>query len=425
MQRLATAQKVTDGALGKRWFPRLKGQDLLDLGVTEAPFTLWRTRPSLTSAQIAKSDVLNVLMNVDDAVVAKINGAIVHPNSTAGRRATFDVKGKLQPGVNDIELIYEDKMLPNGGEGMEKLGFVSSGFLGSSVGQGRQIDDWRVVEVEDATAGRKLIGENVDDKAWQTCKPGDETSKLISNRRATAVFRTTLEISEADLKAKSNRIVFERIDDMGTVFINGQEVARHNDWSSPLDVDGSKTLRPGKNVIAVIITNRDGEGGLTLPVRLAPGLSDGIDLSWEVCPQLDGVARGWTKGIPKGMSGPVRLSQAREVPRKGSSSPSGRSEALATWYQVEFEAPAPGKDEWFPWRALIDASGNGFLYLNGHPIGRYWQVGPQREYFLPECYLNFGKKKNVLVLCLRPTEQGAELGSVAVGPYPGQGEIRK
>jgi hypothetical protein len=74
---------------------------------------------------------------------------------------------------------------------------------------------------------------------------------------------------------------------------------------------------------------------------------------------------------------------------------------------------------------LLDSSGNGFIYLNGHPLGRYWDVGPQREYYLPECWLNFGAgKTNTVTLCLRPTEQGAVLRAAEVSPYADYAERR-
>lgn len=33
---------------------------------------------------------------------------------------------------------------------------------------------------------------------------------------------------------------------------------------------------------------------------------------------------------------------------------------------------------------------NGFVYVNGHCIGRCWTQGPQREYYIPECWLKTG-----------------------------------
>ena len=81
--------------------------------------------------------------------------------------------------------------------------------------------------------------------------------------------------------------------------------------------------------------------------------------------------------------------------------------AMLTWYRLKFDLPDANPKVWVPWKITLDANGNGFLYLNDHPIGRYWQVGPQREYFLPDCWVKTGKgQTNVVTLCLRPTEKG-------------------
>lgn len=73
----------------------------------------------------------------------------------------------------------------------------------------------------------------------------------------------------------------------------------------------------------------------------------------------------------------------------------------------------------------INASGNGFMWLNGHNIGRHWEAGPQREFYLPECWLHFGGKKNVIVLGLRQTASGAFVKGIEIAPYPNQAEKRK
>jgi len=96
-----------------------------------------------------------------------------------------------------------------------------------------------------------------------------------------------------------------------------------------------------------------------------------------------------------------------------------------TWFRLSFELPAPIAGIWVPWQLRLDANGNGFMYLNGHSIGRYWQAGPQREFFLPECWLNFGAgKKNNLTLSLRPLAKGASIQSAVVEPYAAFAEFR-
>ena len=104
----------------------------------------------------------------------------------------------------------------------------------------------------------------------------------------------------------------------------------------------------------------------------------------------------------------------RAIARKGNGiQPKGQRDGLLTWYRIEFDLPQTAS---ISWRILLDASGNGFMWLNGQDIGRHWEIGPQREFYLPECWLNFGGK-NVLVLGLRQTINGAMIRSTEVSPY--------
>ncbi|MNY23896.1 hypothetical protein D3C86_1575800 [compost metagenome] len=90
---------------------------------------------------------------------------------------------------------------------------------------------------------------------------------------------------------------------------------------------------------------------------------------------------------------------------------------MFTWYRIEFSLPEGKEYSTTPWMAKLNASGNGYMWLNGHNIGRHWEAGPQREFYLPECWLNFGKqKKNVLVFGLRQTENGAVLRAAEIVP---------
>ena len=97
---------------------------------------------------------------------------------------------------------------------------------------------------------------------------------------------------------------------------------------------------------------------------------------------------------------------------------------MLTWYKVTFDLPTQSADCWIPWRAVINASGTGYMWLNGHNIGRHWEEGPQREFYLPECWLNMGGS-NTLVLGLRQSENGgAVLEGIEIVPYYEDAEIR-
>ncbi len=93
-------------------------------------------------------------------------------------------------------------------------------------------------------------------------------------------------------------------------------------------------------------------------------------------------------------------------------------DVLLTWYRMKFTLPPANPGIWVPWRLHLEATGNGFLYLNGHALGRYWEAGPQHDFFLPECWLNFGNSKaNNITLNLRPIDRGADIKVATVEPY--------
>ena len=92
-------------------------------------------------------------------------------------------------------------------------------------------------------------------------------------------------------------------------------------------------------------------------------------------------------------------------------------EALLTWYRMTFELPEQGTGIAAPWHLHLEANGNGFIYVNAHCVGRYWQAGPQHDFFLPGCWLNSGAgKTNCVVLDLRPVNKGVSLQAASVAP---------
>lgn len=98
--------------------------------------------------------------------------------------------------------------------------------------------------------------------------------------------------------------------------------------------------------------------------------------------------------------------------------------ALLTWYRFEFELPATKPGVWVPWHLKLNAKGNGFIYLNGRCIGRTWEVGPQRDFYLPECWLNFGPgKKNAVAVSLIPEPKDAVIFEAVVAPSTDFAEV--
>jgi hypothetical protein len=249
-------------------------------------------------------------------------------------------------------------------------------------------------------------------------------------------YRADFALARAEVPPAAELKLARYRDDGAVVEINGRIVA-----SGSVDLVSGDWLRAGPNTIRILYDQRGGfnvgrgiedqEGLRSVRLARSPAVGAGAPwaLEWKLGRQLGGVAANWA-ALPDGaQSGwtPLPLDAARPLSRKGSraDAPTGASAALATWYRVEFALPVAAPGTWVPWHARIDAAGNGSLYLNGENLGRYWETGPQREFYLPECWLKFGPgPKNVLTLCLSPDQRGVALRAVEIDPAADTAEQR-
>ena len=224
-----------------------------------------------------------------------------------------------------------------------------------------------------------------------------------------------MSLNDAELKwADSLRL--GRVDDEGVVYVNGHEVGTCHDWATVQRFDVRQWLHTGRNLIAVLVNNLDGSGGLGMGASIQATAS-ALGGQWQISDQSAGIAGKWSDSD-------FDDSAWQDVKLDGSVLTSASSVPLLNWYRLKFSLPQPNEHQWVPWKVRLDAMGNGFLYLNGHALGRWWQAGPQRDFYLPECWMNFGDgKTNVLTISLRPTN-GVGVRSAEVGPYANMAEVR-
>ncbi len=243
----------------------------------------------------------------------------------------------------------------------------------------------------------------------------DIVSVQVNGKQARRLFP-----DKADAQTWTTRNCFDRI--------------RPDEYDNRFDVSG--LLKEGENEIIAVYENLGHAHGYVPMEELAGIREGGLSISesamthplvWEYAADPSGITLGWNQPDfqPVGWQS-VLLDMTGDIPRKGNGvQPANVPDGLFTWYRVEFELPAADPSVWIPWLARINASGNGYMWLNGHNIGRHWEAGPQREFYLPECWLNFGKKKNVLVFGLRQTANGAGIHAIEIAPYPDAAEVRR
>ena len=62
----------------------------------------------------------------------------------------------------------------------------------------------------------------------------------------------------------------------------------------------------------------------------------------------------------------------------------------------------------------MEAFGKGQVYVNGHALGRFWQIGPQQTLYLPGCWLKKGKNEVIVLDVVGPKgEAGKPSSTVA------------
>lgn len=59
----------------------------------------------------------------------------------------------------------------------------------------------------------------------------------------------------------------------------------------------------------------------------------------------------------------------------------------------------------------MEAFGKGQVYVNGHALGRFWQIGPQQTLYLPGCWLKKGKNEVIVLDVVGPKDEAGKPGS--------------
>lgn len=440
--RIAKAEKQLENYDGK-WIKLPAGRSLPELGVADCRYSMYRTTVNLTPQEVKRYGSLVCEMFTGDPLYLAVNGKPARRASSDELDNTFVIEGLLQPGKNQLVAIYENQGHAHGYRPMEELSGMKKAGFGKKQVEILPVEQWEVKEMPVSEGQVKQV--MADPSGWEKIvlnqktihdlatlqiaglqKPEWPAAWVLQNKTGAAVYRTVLEYTPEMIADERTMLEFGCVDDRGTLWVNGKEVASHDSWETPFRVDIAPYIRPGKNDVAIVVTNHSGNGGLLKGVRLMRDLKVVKPLSWEVSLDLGGVEKGLylPDSSEEGWQS-VALQVEKPLVRKGNNiQPKGERDGLLTWYRVTFDLPAQTPGIWIPWKVVINASGNGYMWLNGHNIGRHWEVGPQREFYLPECWLNFGEK-NTLVFGLRQSEQcGAVLEGVEVLPYYEDAEIR-
>ena len=286
---------------------------------------------------------------------------------------------------------------------------------------------------------------------WKQWKNGVSLPELNVNDQRYVKYRTTFKLTASDAKKMSFLLINSFSRDIITAKVNGKIPKRlapdakyadkagrnlttshiritQNDFDNQFDI--TTLLKEGQNSIELLYENIGYEHGY-VPMEELSGISfAGIStqkkkidkvLEWEIALNSGGIDSGWLKNdIDTSKWEKNSLETKTELPHEGNEIQPKKTKQndLMTWYRMEFQLPKTNPKDSITWMLRILASGNGYIYLNGHNIGKHYETGPQRDWYLPECWLKTGTDAtNTILLELRQTSHNAIIKGAEIRPY--------
>jgi len=401
-------RQIDPGPAADSWRNLPAWASVEDMGIYDRRYVYYRT----TLAAVRQSgSVLSALVPGQDSFMAQFNNQPI-ATKRYGRGVVVAPIPETQ-GDNQLLVLYENGGRDNGGAGLDARCGLINASVGSETVLPKIFSDWSM-KIEQGDPSTQPTTHR--DSTWQTVDTHDRANQLHPGQ--TGEFQSDVEFTELERISGGQTLVFGSITGERTVFFNGQKI-------SPIEgthYDVSTLLHAGRNTLAVIVTASRRAGGIGGGVELDSNTKPAAStLAWQIAGESAGSAGKWfDSALDDSKWESVTVPQA--VPESGDAS---AAPVNLTWYRLHFDLPAPDPHIWAPWKLHLEANGNGLIYLNGHALGRWWEVGPQNDFYLPECWLNFGPgTTNVIALCLRPTKGEPTIQSASVATYSDFAEAR-
>ncbi|MEY8747033.1 beta-galactosidase [Bacillales bacterium AN1005] len=170
--------------------------------------------------------------------------------------------------------------------------------------------------------------------------------------------------------------------------VNGTEVPMegYHDWFSFATVDLSSYLRQGEvNTLEMPYSKSPIERLELILYRNADELS-----GWRMAGNDALLPQQWETqeaGSPSSLLGEHAATTGNRTANQGAGQPA--------WYRWNFNMPAVSEQYVVNVKVRLTGMSKGTLHLNGHDLGRYWQIGPQEDYKIPVAWL---QEENELLL---------------------------
>ncbi len=360
------------------WKPTPKSATNVDLGVYDSRWIAYRAPASQSS----------LLLQVSAGELIELGGAVPE------RRPGHDIYGPSSRGRTWLML---NPGWSNGGPDMERPRGVLSAREVDRLPSGAVVSQWKykMIPLGDVSQIPSVQGS----ETWADVVTNTGTQSIFKSNTA-AILTTTFDLKEVPTGLKLD---INSIDDDSWIYLNDKFVAETHEWSTPWSFEVADKARVGTNRLTIVVKNSGGEGGINGPINITGPMPAGRSVQPQWTDRFAPISKETVALVKADL--PRLVHPKIEGTRTLGPSPLVRS-------TVRFKRYAhPG----FATEILLDAAGDGFLTLNGRPLGRFWESGPQRAFYLPETWL---KDDNVLELTVVPGRLGDRIKSARLRALP-------
>jgi beta-galactosidase len=206
------------------------------------------------------------------------------------------------------------------------------------------------------------------------------TMELYDQAYGCIVYRTQLPAGPAGvLKAKA-------IHDVGQVFLDGKRIGFTDRRSRNFQVELPERTAPATLDILV-----EAMGRVNFGVEVHDRKGIHAPVTWEAAGKPAATLENWQifrLPLDKGMLGGLKFEPAKNPKAAGP----------AFWRAtVKVDQPGDCFLDMRPW-------GKGFVWVNGHNLGRYWNIGPQQTMYVPGPWLKQGENEIIILDLLGPEQ---------------------
>ena len=315
----------------------------------------------------------------------------------------------LLKGTHSIKIIYENEGRPNTGFMEEEKGLKFIHVL--SPKQKQTLENWKyfIQKKNLSETNPQEADTSYNDSKWISVSVGNEAGNQVNKEQVGSWYRRTINLTGEEAH-NDPRLIFGGISRSAIIYVNGKSIYnfRHHGWDMPFTFSLNGIVKTGKNILAIYVENREGRGGIVKPIVFEYGNEKPLRLfQFGYHAFLNGELAGWQK--------PSYRDANWKTVQKWSDAETGYG---IKWFKTSFTIPSY-KDWIVPWRLHIESTGNLQIWLNGKLLGRYFAVGPQKNFYLPGGLLK-ASRENTLVLVMRPSGDGninPVLKDISIIPY--------